>query len=117
MLKMLTSVLSDASVRWMTLCSGTKVGEDQLGNVYYTGKPKRGLKRQRRWVLYKGAPDASSVPAEWHGWLHHQSDELPAATNPLRRTWQLPPQQNLTGTANAYVPPAITKPGRPHSKR
>lgn len=105
MLKILTSVLSDASIRWLTFCSGSKVGEDALGNVYYTAKAKRGQKRERRWVLYKGAADASSVPAEWHGWLHHQSDEVPSNDNPLRRPWQLPPQKNLTGTSAAYVPP------------
>ena len=112
MLKFFTSVLSDASIRWMTFCSGKKVGEDALGNVYYTGKPRRGQKRERRWVLYKGAPEASSVPPEWHGWLHHQTDELPANDNPLRRPWQLPPQQNLTGTTGAYVPPgSLTRGG------
>lgn len=89
----------------MTLCSGKEAGRDSLGNIYYTAKPKRGQKRERRWVLYKGAPEASSVPAEWHGWLHHQTNELPAAHNPLRREWQLPPQANQTGTPNAYVPP------------
>lgn len=105
MLKALTSVLSTASVRLLTLCSGKRAGQDSVGNVYYTAPPKRGLKRERRWVLYAGAPEASAVPAEWHGWLHHQTDQLPADHNPLRRPWQKPPQENKTGTSQAYVPP------------
>lgn len=105
MLKFLTTVSSSASVRLLTLLSGKKAGTDSLGNIYYTGKARRGYKRERRWVIYNGIAEASRVPPEWHGWLHHQTDELPAENNPLRRSWQLPPQQNLTGTANAYVPP------------
>lgn len=105
MLKFLTTVSSSASVRLFTLLSGKKAGTDQFGNVYYTGKARKGYKRERRWVLYKGAAEASAVPPEWHGWLHHQTDDVPADYNPLRRVWQKPHQPNLTGTANAYVPP------------
>src|SRR3546814_5127773 len=50
---------------------GTKVGEDHLGNIYYTGKD------DRRWVIYNGSNDASRVPSEWHGWLHHTFDDVP----------------------------------------
>jgi NADH:ubiquinone oxidoreductase subunit len=105
MLKFLTTVSSSASVRLFTLLSGTKVGTDQLGNIYYTGKARKGYKRERRWVIYNGEAEASRVPPEWHGWLHHQTDDLPQEQNNLRREWQLPAQKNMTGTANAYVPP------------
>src|SRR5688572_1266752 len=104
MFNFLTTVLSDASVRLTTL--GAKhAGTDSMGNDYYVAKPKRGQKRERRFVLYAHAPDASSVPAEWHGWLHHQTDHVPPAQNPLRRFWQKPHQASQTGSANAYVPP------------
>lgn len=105
MLSFLTSVSSSASVRLFTLLNGKKAGQDAQGNVYYTAKPRRGYKRERRWVIYNGVAEASRVPPEWHGWLHHQTDELPGELNPLRREWQQPPQSNLTGTNKAYVPP------------
>ena len=108
MLKFLTTVSSSASVRLFTLLNGKKAGTDALGNVYYTGKARRGYKRERRWVIYNGDAEASRVPPEWHGWLHHQTDDLPQSHNPLRRAWQKPPQRNLTGTNQAYVPPGHT---------
>lgn len=91
--------------------AGKYVGTDMLGNRYFTGKPRRGTKQERRFVLYANMAggrgyDASQVPPEWHGWLHHQTNELPQAHNPLRHSWQLPPQQNMTGTAQAYFPPS-----------
>lgn len=99
--------LSPAHINFFTWASrGQKVGQDQLGNIYYRAKPRPGYKRERRWVMYKGAPEASSVPPEWHGWLHHQSDEVPGENAAsFRRVWQKPPQPNLTGTKQAYRPP------------
>ena len=34
---------------------------------------------RHRWVEYADAVDydASSVPPEWHGWLHHITDHTP----------------------------------------
>lgn len=116
MLKFLTTVSSSASVRLFTLLSGKKAGTDALGNIYYTGKARRGYKRERRWVIYNGEAEASRVPAEWHGWLHHQTDVLPQEQNVLRRNWQLPPQKNLTGTAQAYVPPGHASRNTPRDK-
>ncbi|MAI61206.1 MAG: NADH:ubiquinone oxidoreductase subunit NDUFA12 [Micavibrio sp. TMED27] len=83
------------------------VGEDAMGNKYYrSSKPRAGSKRERRWVIYKGAPEASKVPPEWHGWLHHQTDAVPAEENEsFRREWQKPHQPNMTGTNAAYRPP------------
>lgn len=99
--------LSPAHINLMTLVTGAKkVGTDQLGNRYYTAKPIKGYKRNRRWVLYKGAAEATKVPPEWHGWLHHQTDDVPSdSTASFRRQWQRPAQPNLTGTTVAYRPP------------
>lgn len=108
MLKFLTTVSSSASVRLFTLLSGKRAGIDELGNIYYTGKARKGYKRERRWVIYNGEAEATRVPPEWHGWLHHQTDDLPQSHNPLRRAWQKPPQRNMTGTDKAYVPPGHT---------
>jgi len=88
-----------------TLRKGRFVGEDAFGNKYYTGKPRKGTNRERRWVIYQDKPEASTVPAEWHGWLHHQTDTLPAQDNKFRKPWQKPHQPNLTGSSAAYLPP------------
>ncbi len=99
--------LSPAHISVFTWSYGGKiVGKDDSGNKYYCGKPRAGYKRERRWVIYKAKPDASHVPAEWHGWLHHQTDEVPSAgAESFRRPWQKPHQPNLTGTNMAYRPP------------
>ena len=83
---------------------GKKIGVDQFGNTYFTGKARRGQKRDRRWVIYNGQPEATKIPPEWHGWIHHQSDIIPQEKNPLRQKWQKAHIPNLTGTPYAYVP-------------
>lgn len=100
-------VLSPAHINLVTRLSGAKlVGQDQDGNKYYTAKPRPGYKRERRWVMYNGTPEATKVPPEWHGWLHHQTDVLPDNdTESFRRSWQKPHHPNLTGTRQAYRPP------------
>ena len=99
--------LSPAHISLFTTSRGQFVGKDEDGNKYYRStKPRPGYKRERRWVMYAGAPEASSVPPEWHGWLHHQTDAVPSEeTSSYRRTWQKPHQPNLTGTTQAYRPP------------
>ncbi|WP_176084176.1 NADH:ubiquinone oxidoreductase subunit NDUFA12 [Martelella sp. HB161492] len=83
---------------------GKKVGEDEFGNVYYEGsKSTYGL--TRRWVIYKGYADASSIPPGWHGWMHHRTDTPPTKDNYQPREWQKPHIPNRTGTATAYLPP------------
>ncbi len=78
---------------------GRKVGEDLSGNRYFESKDGK-----RRWVLYEGSNDASRVPAEWHGWLHHSHDGIPDDYLPPVKSWQKPPQVNPTGSDNAYRP-------------
>ncbi len=103
----LLGALSPVHIWWVTLTSGAKrIGQDPSGNTYYEARARAGYKRTRRWVIYKGEADASRIPAEWHGWIHHQTDTVPADNQPsFRRTWQKPHRQNLTGTAGAYLPP------------
>jgi len=100
-------VLSPVHITSVTLFGGSKrVGTDEFGNKYYRAKPRKGYKRERRWVIYKGAPEATKVPPEWHGWLHHQSDIIPTKEgNGYRRSWQKPHQPTMTGTSGAYRPP------------
>ncbi len=105
--KGILGVLSPVHIGIVTLLSGaTCVGKDASGNRYYRAKPRPGYRRDRRWVLYAGAPEASAVPPEWHGWLHHQTDSVPAAgAESFRRPWQKPHEPNRTGTDLAYRPP------------
>jgi NADH:ubiquinone oxidoreductase subunit len=98
---------SSLSARFHVWLKGAFVGQDALGNRYYTGRPRAGTTQQRRFVIYHGVADPSVVPPEWHGWLHHQTDLLPPAINPHRHHWQLPPDSNRTGTSEAYKPPGF----------
>src|ERR1044072_2562164 len=85
--------------------NGAKVGEDHQGNRYYQSKD------DRRWVMYNGANDASRVPPEWHGWLHHTLDGLPESNLPPPRIWEVDYTPNLTGTAQAYRPSGALEAG------
>lgn len=89
--------------RFHTWRKGTKVGEDEFGNVYYQGgKDSEG--RTRRWVIYKGYAEASAIPPGWHGWIHHRTDVSPVDEDYQAFEWQQIHQPNLTGTAGAYRP-------------
>jgi len=98
--------------RIMTWLRGELVGSDQFGNRYYRDKSQRKLERgggrfsrEKRWVLYNGEAEGSRVPPEWHAWLHHTVDEIPADGCKPKYAWQKPHQPNLTGTPDAYRPP------------
>jgi len=103
----LFSAISPAHIWFVTLFSGAKkMGKDSLGNTNYQASPRKGYKRPRRWVLYKGEAEASRVPPEWHGWLHFQTDDVPDSdTASYRRPWQKSYVPNETGTDQAYRPP------------
>ncbi len=82
-----------------TWFSGALVGTDDHGNRYYRSKTGA-----RRWVIYSGLVEASRVPAEWHGWLHHTFAEPPTSAPFKTRPWEKEHRPNLTGTAGAYRP-------------
>ena len=107
MIKSLLGVISPVHIALVTLFGGGKCqGGDMYGNKYYQAKAREGYKRARRWVVYKGAPEASMVPPEYHGWLHHQTNVFPSDDTPsFRRPWQKPHIPNMTGTTGAYRPP------------
>jgi NADH:ubiquinone oxidoreductase subunit len=98
---------------WLfTWWNGKLVGTDQFGNRYYREKTPRALRpgggresRERRWVIYKGAPEATKVPPEWHAWLHHTIDGVPTDAGRPKYPWEKPHLPNLTGTRFAYRPP------------
>lgn len=97
--------------RLFTWLKGELVGTDEFGNRYFREKGQvRGGRgtvygaRERRWVLYKGAAEASGVPAEWHGWLHHSTDAVPQP-GARHHAWEKEHRANLSGTPGAYHPP------------
>ncbi len=64
-------------------------GIDQFGNSYYSMDGKR-------FAVYAKNNDTSSVPANWHCWLHYLSEK------PLNIVSQHLP--NKTGTKESYKP-------------
>ena len=95
--------LIDSSLR------GEKVGTDVQGNAYFRARKRLADGRERRWVIYAGANDASRVPPEWHGWLHGsfadgEDGGVPESNLPPARIWEVDYTPNATGTAQAYRP-------------
>ena len=68
---------------------GRLVGQDEYGNRYYEAKDARDSYdgRRRRWVIYNGYAEASKVPPDWHGWLHHTFVEPPTAESQSDSAW------------------------------
>jgi NADH:ubiquinone oxidoreductase subunit len=84
--------------------TGEQVGTDFEGNKYYRAAKRLPDGRERRWVMYNGANDASRVPAEWHGWLHGSFDGVPESNLPPPRIWEADYTPNATGTPSAHRP-------------
>lgn len=82
-----------------TWVRGVPVGSDQFGNRYYRSKDGK-----HRWVLYNGTVEASRVPPDWHGWLHHTFKEPPLEPAKVK-PWEKEHLPNLSGTEGAYYPP------------
>ena len=90
---------------------GVKVGEDAQGNTYYRTKDD-----SRRWVMFNGEMEASRVGPEWHGWLHRTWDEPPTDKPLVRKEWEKPHVENLTGTAMAYAPAGSLRRAEPKDR-
>lgn len=89
--------------RFHTWRHGTRVGEDEFGNVYYQGgTDSEG--RTRRWVIYSGEAEASAIPSGWHGWMHHRTDLAPPDDTYEAHAWEKQHLPNMTGTPAAYRP-------------
>lgn len=114
---MIISFVMGIHITLLTWCKGRLVGTDDDGNRYYEDKytPTTGAgsasKKQRRWVIYKGLPEASKVSASWHGWLHYVTD-VPPTQNGDAKPWQKPYAPNTTGTVLAYKPKGFARTGR-----
>jgi NADH:ubiquinone oxidoreductase subunit len=99
-----------------TARKGEHVGTDAQGNKYYRSKSTKDGVKERRWVIYDGANDASRVPAEWHGWLHHSYDELPESHLQPAKIWEAEFTPNKTGTSDAYRPAGALQRGGQRAK-
>jgi NADH:ubiquinone oxidoreductase subunit len=78
-----------------------QVGGDKHGNKYFVSRCKTSAGLPKRLVWYKGLPEPSKVPPEWHGWLHYEN-EVPVGIE--QYVWQADRVPNLTGTKGAYKP-------------
>lgn len=93
-----------------TALYGEFVGEDERGNRYYRtkgGKIDPVLGFERRWVIYNGYTDPTTI-GDWHGWMHHLVDIPPTQETVAPRPWWKPHLPNLTGTPFAFRPPGST---------
>lgn len=79
--------------------SGAYVGTDKFGNRYFQSQNGK-----RRWVTYAGTVEASRVPPDWHGWLHHTYEDPPTKSPFKANPWEKEHMPNLTGTPDAYRP-------------
>ena len=79
-----------------------RIGQDSVGNTYWEARSRRDTYgRPMRRITYAGAPDPTTVPPEWWGWIHHTT-AAPLDQNAPRRPWQKAHLPNLTGTPQAW---------------
>ena len=90
----------------------TLVGTDSKGNRYFERVTPEEQYGRHRWVVYSEldchrGQDPTTVPAEWHGWLHNITDDAPSR-NPgafdNKYAWSLPHRGFSSNTAAAYLP-------------
>ncbi|KAF9685787.1 hypothetical protein SADUNF_Sadunf03G0090400 [Salix dunnii] len=56
----------------------TLVGVDKVGNRYFTRTEEiDGIMKEKRWVVFKGEEDPTSLPVEWICWLNGQRKRAP----------------------------------------
>ena len=64
--------MSSVLLRLISPLKGRKVGTDRFGNTYYEARrPLPVYGRARRWVVYAQGKEPTTVPPEWHAWLHY----------------------------------------------
>lgn len=79
--------------------NGAEAGRDADGNIYFSHRKDPA----RRWVIYAGSNDSSRVSPGWNAWLRGTIDEVPDKSLE-RRSFEMPPQPNLTGRDQAWRP-------------
>lgn len=97
--------------QFWTWRKGEKIGEDEAGNIFY-----RNADDSKRWVIYNGEIEASRISPDWHGWLHRTWDEPPTERPLVRKDWEQPHEENLTGTMAAYAPAGSLRQATPAAR-
>ncbi|KAG9292430.1 hypothetical protein G9A89_015300 [Geosiphon pyriformis] len=89
--------------------AGSLIGVDQFGNKYFENKEE--TYGRDRWVEYNHpSDDPTSIPPEWHRWIHKITEYPPKIENypkPIYKATFIP---NFTGTPKAYKPYNTTAP-------
>ncbi|KAF6173305.1 hypothetical protein GIB67_027000 [Kingdonia uniflora] len=57
--------------------SRTLAGVDKSGNRYFTRTDADGLSKEKRWVIFKGEEEPTTIPVEWICWLNGQRRKAP----------------------------------------
>ena len=96
--------MKDLFLYLYTIFKGSLVGEDYHGNKYYKSNISHGIKKEKRWVIYKKENDPTNIDPDWHAWLNHVVTEIPQIKNKKKYYWQKKITPNSTGTKNAYLP-------------
>jgi len=91
-------------------------GVDKFGNKYYEAKEEQDIPHygRKRWVEYADEVnyEATTVPVEWHPWMHHIHERPPTALSeeevqeaplPLHPKYEIPFQPNQTFTERRYL--------------
>lgn len=83
------------------------VGVDDYGNKYFQKMDAQIVRH--RWVVYAKptdyrTQDPSAIPAEWHAWLHHISDENPANSDYQKPIYAIEARSHPSMTADRYMP-------------
>jgi len=56
------------------------MGMDKAGNQYFVRTEEiDGIMKEKRWVVFKGEKDPTSIPVEWVCWLNGQRKSAPTA--------------------------------------
>ena len=88
-----------------TFFKGDFVGKDQDGNKFHKSNISYGVKKEKRWVIYKGDNDPTKIDPNWHAWLHHTTNDIPSKKTRKKFNWQKKITPNYTGTSKAYLQP------------
>jgi NADH:ubiquinone oxidoreductase subunit len=94
-----------------TWLRGELVGEDEHGNRYYRRRGARDWRKERRWVVFASEAEPTTVPPGWVGWLHRKIEKPPSEVPLAAPRWEKERLPNLTGTAEAYLPPGAVERG------
>ena len=97
--------MKNISLYLYTFFKGNLAGKDDDGNKYYTSNISHGVKKEKRWVLYKNDNDPTNIDPIWHGWLHHVIEDVPNSKTKKNFYWQKKISPNQTGTEKSYFPP------------